>query len=190
MRTVLGAVAALLAIAYPVAVWLGLGRLGARGTGLLLLALLVPLAISRLRGVPRADVRKVLEVPAAIAVLLVIGAVLDDGRFVLAMPVAINLVLLVGFATSLRGPVSMVERYARMRHPDLSEAQVRYCRGVTVVWCAFFVVNGAIAAVLAVAAPVAWWALYTGLVSYALIGLVFAVEMLVRRWRFHAPAAR
>jgi len=37
----------------------------------------------------------------------------------------------------------------------LSAAEVRYCRSVTQVWSAFFVLNGSMAGVLALAAPLA-----------------------------------
>jgi len=30
-------------------------------------------------------------------------------------------------------------------------------------------------------APLAWWTLYTGLISYALMGLLFAAEWLIRQ---------
>ena len=61
---------------------------------------------------------------------------------------------------------------------------MRYCRSVTLVWCAFFVVNGAAAALLAAFAPRGWWAGYTGVVSYVLVGALFAAEYVVRKARF------
>jgi uncharacterized membrane protein len=41
--------------------------------------------------------------------------------------------------------------------------------------------NGLMAAALTLWAPLTWWALYTGLISYGLMGLLFAGEWLVRR---------
>jgi uncharacterized membrane protein len=58
---------------------------------------------------------------------------------------------------------------------------VRYTRKVTQVWAGFFLANGLFTVSLIVYAPLSWWALYTGLISYALIGLLFAVEWLVRQ---------
>jgi uncharacterized membrane protein len=77
-----------------------------------------------------------------------------------------------------------VERLARIQVADLSPAEVRYCRAVTVVWCGFFVLNGAASALLAAAAPRAWWAAYTGAISYGLVAAVFAGEYVVRKARF------
>jgi len=48
------------------------------------------------------------------------------------------------------------------------------------VWCGFFVLNGAIALGTALWASEAVWSLYTGVISYVLMGLLFAGEYLVR----------
>ena len=37
---------------------------------------------------------------------------------------------------------------------------------------------------LALFAPLAWWSLYTGLVAYFLMGLLFTVEFVVRKATF------
>jgi uncharacterized membrane protein len=71
-----------------------------------------------------------------------------------------------------------------MKEKELPEGGVAYCRGVTKVWCVFFVLNGAAAGGLALWAPVSWWAAYTGGAAYALMGLVFGVEYVVRKARF------
>ncbi|HEY6877774.1 MAG TPA: hypothetical protein VI299_07130, partial [Polyangiales bacterium] len=78
----------------------------------------------------------------------------------------------------------LVERFARMQNPDLSPAQVAYCRTVTQVWCAFFVLNAAISGSLAAWAPLSWWTLYNGLLAYVLMGVLGAGEYLVRKFRF------
>jgi len=55
-----------------------------------------------------------------------------------------------------------------------------YMRKVTQVWCGFFVINGAIAFGTALWASEAVWSLYTGVISYALMALLFGAEYLVR----------
>ncbi len=130
--------------------------------------------------------RGLLLLAASVAVLLALGAILDDPRFLLAYPSLVNAALLVHFAWSLR-TVPIAERFARMEAKDpgeLDQASLRYCRRVTVVWCAFFVVNGGIATALAAWAPRGVWAAYAGGISYALVGLLFAVEYVVRKARF------
>jgi uncharacterized membrane protein len=109
--------------------------------------------------------------------------VLDDRRFVLALPVLTNAALFAHFASSLR-TVPIAERFARAQHGDLPEREVAYCRSVTRVWCAFFVLNGGVTAALGLWAPLAWWTLYTGAISYVLVGLLVAAEYIVRKARF------
>jgi len=103
-------------------------------------------------------------------------------------PVAVNLGLLAMFFHSLMHPPTVAERMARLREPSLPPAAVTYTRRVTQVWCAFFLMNGGIAAWLAVAGSDADWALYCGGIAYVLAGLLVAVEYLVRlytrrKWR-------
>lgn len=101
-------------------------------------------------------------------------------------PVIVNAGLLAIFAHSLLRPPSAVERIARLREPDLPAEAVGYTRKVTMIWCAFFLVNGSIAAWLAVAGTDKQWALYCGGIAYLLAGLLFAGEFLVRqslRWK-------
>ena len=71
----------------------------------------------------------------------------------------------------------MVERFARMVDGDLPDFTLPYCRKMTLIWCAFFVANAAMATTLAALAPHAWWTLYTGVISYALIGLLLVGEV-------------
>lgn len=170
---------------YPVAVWVGLTYLSARAVGLVVIAFVVPLLALRLRRADRTTFWAILRIPLAILGLVSLGVVLDDARYVMAMPVLINVVLLVTFGASLAsGATPMIERFARMQDPELDAARCAHCRQFTWVWSAFFLCNGAIAAGLALAAPPAWWATYTGLVAYLLMGILFAVEYIVRKARF------
>jgi len=177
------ALGVVLAVGYPVLVYFGLTHLRARALALVLLVGALAVAALRVR---RASVRSVLGPPVAIGVLLALGAVLDDARLVLALPVLVNAVLLVTFGATLFGaaPVPMIERFARLQKEHLALEERRYCRSVTLVWCTFFVVNGAIAGGLALGAPVSWWAMWTGLLSYVAMGSLFGAEWLVRRTRF------
>ena len=93
--------------------------------------------------------------------------------------------LLVEFGSTLRaGATPMNERFARMQEPELDAAKQRHCRQWTWAWCTFFVLNGGTAAALAILAPMWWWTVYTGGVAYALMGLMFTAEYLMRRARF------
>ena len=98
-----------------------------------------------------------------------------------AYPPLVSLSLAAAFAWSLAFPPSAIERLARLTRPDLPPAGVAYTRTVTKVWTVFFLANAAIAILSALFLPVAIWALWTGLISYLCIGLLFGGELLLRR---------
>ena len=85
------------------------------------------------------------------------------------------------FGLSLKYGPPMVERLARMREPQLPAKAIVYTRQVTIAWSVFFLCNGLLAAALTLWAPLSWWMLYTGLISYGLMGLLFAIEWLIRQ---------
>lgn len=188
MTKFLAVLNACLIAAYPLAVYFGLLHLGARSVGLLLMLLLLPGLAIKWRRARREDLWVVARVPLSVLALVALAALFDERRFVLALPVLINAVLLINFASSLRS-TPLVERFARMQDPELGPEQVRYCRTVTVVWCMFFLLNGALSGALALFASVASWALYTGLVAYLLIGLLATAEYVVRKARFREYGA-
>lgn len=96
-------------------------------------------------------------------------------------PVAVNLLMLLLFGASLWRPQTVIEKLARLRHPELPPEGVRHTRRVTQIWCLFFLLNGSTAAVLALSGRHDWWALYTGIIAYILMGLLFAGEWLYRK---------
>jgi uncharacterized membrane protein len=170
----LAALAVLLTLLYPLLIYLGLGRVEPRWLALLLAALAVLRALS--------SARPWWWAAAAGAGLLAGLSMLGNSLLPLKLyPPLVSLVLLGVFAASLLFPPPLVERIARLQEPDLPAHAVRYTRRVTEVWCGFFVINGGISLLTALYASEALWALYNGLVSYLLIGLLFAAEWLVRQ---------
>ncbi|MCR9246575.1 MAG: hypothetical protein NXI31_16195 [bacterium] len=195
--------AGLALVAYPVLVWLGLtavedvsgtdgdsgraepGWASPRWLALMLLLLVLPVAVVRLRSSRRAAVRGLAFVPLVAVVGLLAAAILDGAGLMLAVPAAINAVVLGAFGVTLRaGAMPMIERFARLQEPELDAEQRAWCRLWTWIWCAFFLVNGTVAAMLALFAPLSWWAFYNGLLSYGLVGLLLGGEWLLRRRRF------
>ncbi len=179
----------LLTLLYPFAVYFGMSRFGTRTLALLLLGLLGVRVLVWLGPRQRAvgGLWPMLVAIAAIC-LLVLGR--GDGRFFLFYPVAVSLTMLVAFAATLYRPPSMIERFARLREPELPTAAMAYCRRVTMIWCGFFTLNGAIALVTAMRGDLKLWTIYNGLVSYIAMGLLFALELVVRHFfkRRHALA--
>lgn len=174
---VLRALTGLALLAYPFAVYFGLGRLGPTILVFVLALLLVlRLGVSGQLRTPRRGITLL----AAVAVFVAAALFTGDERVLKAYPVLINLVLLILFALSLVYPPTVPERAMRLAGKPVPEKAQNYLRWVTVAWCGFFIGNGLIAAWTALYAPIAWWTLYNGFISYALIGVFFAGEYLVR----------
>ncbi len=95
-------------------------------------------------------------------------------------PVLVNFALFFWFVASLRYPPPVIERLARLQHPDLPPEGVRYTRKVTQVWCAFFLFNGVAAFYTAIACSMACWTLYNGVIAYILMALLMAIEYMIR----------
>lgn len=184
LKIIDGVYGVLRALIFPAVVYLGLTRWGPRTLGLVTLGLLLPSLLLKLLTAPREHLWPVLRVPLLVAALSLVGVAVGDPRFYMVQPVLVQAVLLAQFAGSLRGPVPIVERFARLQDPALPDNEVPYCRRVTEVWSLFFVLNGVALTLLALLAPPSWWALYSGLLGYVVMGLLFAGEYLVRKWRF------
>ncbi|MFC4160459.1 COG4648 family protein [Chitinimonas lacunae] len=167
------AIVTLLTLAYPLLVYLGLGRFEPRWLALLLAGLALLRALAT---------RERVWLAAAAGALLLAGvSALGNAALPLKLyPVLVNGVLLGVFLLSLSHPPSMIERLARLREPDLPPEAVVYTRRVTQVWCGFFVLNGSMALYTALWASDALWALYNGLIAYGLMGVLFLGEWLVR----------
>jgi uncharacterized membrane protein len=165
-------------VAYPFLVYAGLPYLP--GRTLLLVGLAMVLA--RLLFVRGIDALAVWSVPLGLGAAVLAGLALVDPPWgARAYPVVMSLAGCGAFAITLRHPPSLVERIARRSEPDLPPRGVRYTRHVTEIWAGFLAANAAIAAALAAWGSLAQWTLWNGLVSYLLMGALFAGEMLVRR---------
>lgn len=162
---------------YPLAVWLGQGQIEPRFlAGLLVLA-----------GLTRVHMLKISQAGRwwlGGTLLLFILAVWSNVLLPLKLyPVLVNAALLSAFAYSLISPPSMIERFVRIREPNLPMRAINYTRRVTQVWCVFFAANGTIALMTALWASPAIWTLYNGLIAYLIMGFLFAGEYVVR-WHF------
>lgn len=183
MKIFLKAVLAMLFICYPLAIYFGLARFGV-GPVALLLAVLALLRLALTRN------QHGLWPLAALALFLgLLSALTRNKIWLLYYPVVMNATALAVFAWSLHSPPPIIERLARLRHPDLPPSGVRWTRRVTQVWCGFFMVNGSIALYSATFCSMQTWTLYNGLIAYGLMGLLLGGEFLLRqRVMKQAPA--
>lgn len=184
----LSAASLLLTAAYPLAVYFLLDHGDVRLAGL---AFLLVLAMRFLTpGSTQLQVSAALGAGALFATAITLT---NSEILARLYPVAVSGVLLVAFGVTLVRPPSMIERIARATGVALNEPDMRYTRTVTVVWCGFFLLNGGIALVTALATSREVWALYNGLVSYLIAGAILAGERLIRpvfQRRFAESASR
>ncbi|WP_301099376.1 hypothetical protein [Otariodibacter sp.] len=115
------------------------------------------------------------------SVLLLIIAFTRTTSMMFWYPVLINMVMLIIFGSSLFTSQTMIERFARLTDPNLSLKGIRYTRKVTQIWCLFFVLNGGVTILLILLKEYRYWAVYTGMISYILMGLLMLAEWLVRQ---------
>ena len=166
-------------VAYPFAVEWARAQFGIRATaGVLFLLGLSSLATSRgyLPG-PR-----VLQIAVRLVflALLAIAMIADTRLPLLFIPSLVYLILCGAFLASLWDGGSAIGRAARLMHPYVPDFVDSYCRKVTVVWALFFAANAVATAALALFES-SLWAAWTGGFAYAAMGVLSAVEFLVRK---------
>ncbi len=178
MHSVLAASAAIGLVLYPLLVFVLIDRVPA---GLLVVVLAI-LGIARLATSRIVDHRARM---GAIWGLLAFCAIAWAGSqldLVKLYPVLISIVGMGYGLWTLAHPPSAAERFARAANPNeqFDDRKRAYTRRVTQVWVGFFLGNASLAAYTAFGASLEIWALYNGLISYLLIGLLFSGEYAIR----------
>lgn len=118
--------------------------------------------------------------------------VFNEKVFLKLYSVSVSATMLFVFGSSLIFKPNIIFRFACLGDRTLKgssfEQQVDdYCKKVTVVWCVFFVLNGSISVFTALhdfgndSLNDKIWSVYNGGISYVLMGLLFAVEFVVRK---------
>jgi acyl-CoA synthetase (AMP-forming)/AMP-acid ligase II len=97
-----------------------------------------------------------------------------------------NLLFLGSFAITLVKPPSMIYRIAVIQDKSIryspGKKQIEdYCRKVTIIWVFFFILNGNLSIWTIFSGSDILFAVYNGGISYLLMGLLFAVEFVVRK---------
>jgi uncharacterized membrane protein len=169
-----------LLLAWPFLVWFGLAHNSLQW----LLPLMALLLFLRFRQTRRqaGPLSVVTQVVAAAGMTLCIASyLLKTHQLLLFYPVVVNSVMLAVFGGSLWSSMPIVERLARLREPVLPERAVRYTRRVTLIWCAFFILNGGVALFTALYGDMSLWTAWNGMISYLLMGTLMAGEWLTRQ---------
>ncbi len=181
LARLVGWVFVLLAIFYPILVYLGLKRHTPKTVGLILGGVLI---VRFIWGGNREKRRRLGLMLLPPFLLCVASALVNNRQFVLYLPVFTSVALLCSFGFTLfRGP-SAVETFARIQVPDLTADEMAHCRRTTKLWVGFFILNGGIALWTIWSGSLEAWGLYNGFITYLLMGVLFAWEFIYRHWRF------
>ncbi|HEV7556831.1 MAG TPA: hypothetical protein VGO00_15300 [Kofleriaceae bacterium] len=127
--------------------------------------------------------RAAMQLPAIALVFALLGWISHDGTWLLVLPAATQATFGLTFLRSLSG-TPLIEHFARMVKPELTAGEQAHCRAWTRVWGYYLIALAALGLVLAMVASLAVWTIYVGVISYVLVGVLFAIEYVVRKLRF------
>ena len=123
------------------------------------------------------------------ALFLAVGTacfITNSPLFLKFYPIAVCTSFLFVFAISLFNPPCIIYRFATLQDKTIATSINRhrvenYCKKVCYIWCCFFILNSIVSLYTAFFCSDRIWSLYNGGVSYAIMGLIFAIEFIVRR---------
>lgn len=178
----IGTTLALLVFAYPHFFAALTGMVGVRLAATALLGYAAIFALGRrAMGIPV----RLWSLPNAGAVIVVaLTAASGDPRYLMLVPALVYLVLGKFFWDSLAAPLTIIEQVARYLVPVAPDFIREYCRRSTAAWSAFFAINAAVVAWLALGGHTDAWRAYIGWQMFALIGAICLVDFLFRKWWF------
>lgn len=175
----------LLILCYPFAIYFGIQHFSPRYLALAIAFIFVIRFVLLKRSVSKTQPSNSTELIPMIIMgvglaVCIVGVISNSLLMIKLYPALISVLMLGVFGYSLLYPPTVIERLARLTEPNLPADAVIYIRKVTVVWCIFFTLNALIALWTVFFASMAVWTFYNGLLSYLLMGLLFAVEFVVR----------
>ena len=128
-----------------------------------------------------------------IVVGLIAVAVRWESTYALFLvPVLINLSLVTFFGSSLLpGHEPLISNLSRLQRGELPHELAVYTRRLTQLWTWFFAAIAIESVLLAVYAPIQVWSLFTNILNYVFIAVLFVSEYIYRILRFrkyvHTP---
>lgn len=99
--------------------------------------------------------------------------------FLKLYPPICNFTVFMVFFLSLFAKETVIQKFARACGDKLEKPAWNYTRNLTYFWCIFMFLNFALS-VYTIFLSDNIWILYNGFISYILVGLMFAIEYVVR----------
>ncbi len=172
--TLLGAAAA---IAYPLVVHLGL--IQSDVLPIVLVAMLIFFAVM---------IRQRLTALILILMLLVTGGIYLEGTmldFYTLPPIAINFFIGMIFLKTLgKNATPLIERYIVLLEGSIDMSERNYARWVTILWAGVLLSLAVESLLLGVFFSHETWSIFTNIINYFILGLMFVGEYLFRLKRF------
>lgn len=123
-----------------------------------------------------------LIVALLIGLLMLIDSQMVAKYVLYSFPVFFSLAFLLLFSRSLRtGKIPLITRVARLAEGSLSQQAEIYTRQLTVFWSFVFLLLVFETILLAVFAPIEIWSLFTNVLNYIAIMVIFVLEYFVRK---------
>jgi uncharacterized membrane protein len=183
MKIVLGIISTLFILASPWVLYWTLSQQRVGVAAITLIGWVIVRTIPVLLSAKREQRAAALQLPAIALGFAFLGWVSNNGTWLLVLPSATQATFGLTFLRSLAG-TPLIEHFARMVKPELSVAEQAHCRRWTRIWGIYLLALAATGLALARWASLAVWTGYVGVVSYLMVGVLFAVEYLVRKIRF------
>jgi uncharacterized membrane protein len=183
VKTVLGIISALFILASPWVLYWTLSQQRVDVAAITLIGWVIVRTIPVLVSAKREQRAAALQLPAIALVFASLGWASNNGTWLLVLPSATQATFGLAFLRSLSG-TPLIEHFARMMKPELSVPEQAHCRGWTRIWGVYLLVLAATGLALARWATLAVWTVYVGVLSYVLVGMLFAVEYVIRKIRF------
>lgn len=115
----------------------------------------------------------------------IICFVTNNSLFLKFYPVVVTISMFMVFALSIFNKPNIIFRFASLQDKTIKDSVnkkriEKYCLKVTFVWCGFFIINSIVSVCSAIFFDEKIWTLYNCCISYVIMGLIFAVEFIVR----------
>jgi uncharacterized membrane protein len=183
LKAITGIISALFILASPWVLYWTLSQQRVGVAAITLIGWVIVRTIPVLISSKREQRAAALQLPAIALVFAFLGWISNNGTWLLVLPSATQATFGLAFLRSLSG-TPLIEHFARMMKAELSVPELAHCRSWTLIWGIYLLVLAATGLALARWATLAGWTLYVGVVSYVLVGVLFAVEYLIRKIRF------
>jgi len=183
VKAVLGVISTLFLLASPFVLYWTLTHRDVTFAAVTLLAWVALRTIPIVLTAKAEQRRAALQLPAIGLVFALLGLVSRNGVWLLVLPSATQATFGLTFLRSLRA-TPLIEHFARMVEPNLGVPQQAHCRRWTRYWGYYLITLSALGMVVAATCSLQVWMLYVGIVSYGFVGVLFAVEYIVRKVEF------